>query len=126
MVKGLKKPVCVHSDDMLLYVFSPSKDDRLYQIQMETFTDRRSCLMNHHVVIAEVFEDDNGYIGFDELPSEGCRGLRQQFHVDPGQFKVVLAGKDSSVKLRAASCVSCEEVIMRVESVHTREVEHVY
>lgn len=126
MEKGLKKSVHVHSDDMLLYVFSPSKDDRLYQMQMETLTDRRVCLMDHHIVVAEVFEDDKGHIGIDELPSEGCQGLRQQFHIDPGHFNVVLAGQDSSVKLRAASCISCEEVIMRVESEHVKELEHAY
>lgn len=100
--------------ETLLYVFSPSKQDRLYQLQMETLADRQIALNDHHVTIAEVFEHEAGHIGVDELPCDGCQGLRQRYHIMPGQFKVVLVGEDSAIKLRAESCVSCEEVIMRV------------
>ncbi|MBL7215359.1 MAG: DUF4174 domain-containing protein [Phycisphaerae bacterium] len=100
---------------MCLYVFSPSKQERLYQLQMETLSDRLHTLTEHHITIAEVFEHEQGHIGDEELPHEGCSGLRQQFHILPGQFKVVLAS-DSAVKLRAESCISCEEVIMRIEN----------
>jgi hypothetical protein len=105
-----------------LYVFSPSKEERLYQLQMDTLSDRQLALNGHDVVIAEVFENEDGHIGVDELPCERCRSLRQQFNVIPGQFKVMLVGKDSSIKLCAESCVSCEEVIMRVETESNREV----
>ena len=103
------------TDSMCLYVFSPSKHDRLYQLQMETLSDRSLTLTDHHVTVAEVFEHEEGHIGDDELPCDGCGGLRQQYHVMPGQFKVVLVS-ESSVKLCAESCVSCEEVIMRIEN----------
>ncbi|MDH4202678.1 MAG: DUF4174 domain-containing protein [Phycisphaerae bacterium] len=109
-------------DQMLLYVFSPSKEERLYQLQMDTLSDRQLALNDHDVVIAEVFENEDGHIGVDELPCDRCRGLRQQFHIMPGQFKVMLVDKDSAVKLCAESCVSCEEVFLRVEKEHTVEV----
>lgn len=118
MVKDKPKSHDKHPLEKLLYVFSPSKQDRLYQLQMETLADRQIALHDHHVTIAEVFEHEVGHIGIDELPSDGCQGLRQQYHIMPGQFKVVLVGEDSAIKLRAESCVSCEEVIMRVETEH--------
>jgi len=111
---------------MFLYVFSPSKEERLYQLQMDTLSDRQLALNNHDVVIAEVFENEDGHIGVDELPCERCLGLRQQFNIMPGQFKVMLVDKDSSVKLCAESCVSCEEVFLRVEKEHTVEVQAGY
>ena len=98
-----------------LYVFSPSKQERRYQLQMETLSDRLLTLNDHHVTIAEVFEHEQGHVGVDDLPCDGCQGLRQQFHIMPGQFKVVLVS-DSNVKLSAESCISCEEVIMRIEN----------
>ena len=104
---------------MYLYVFSPSKEERLYKLQMDTLSDRQLALNDHDVVVAEVFENEDGHIGVDELPCERCRGLRQQFNIMPGQFKVMLVDKDSSVKLCAESCVSCEEVFLRVEKEHT-------
>jgi len=113
-------------DHMLLYVFSPSKEERLYQIQMDTLSDRQLALNDHDVVIAQVFENEDGHIGVDELPSDRCRGLRQQFNIMPGQFKVMLVDKDSAVKLCAESCVSCEEVFMRVEKEHTMDIQAGY
>lgn len=110
-------------NDTLLYVFSPSKQERLYQIQMETLSERQITLNDHHVTVAEVFEHEQGHIGAETIRVESSSGLRREYHIMPGQFKVVLVGKDSSVKLRAESCVSCEEVIMRVENEHLEEVE---
>ncbi len=111
------------SNRTLLYVFSPSKQDRLYQIQMETLADRRLSLDDHHVVIAEVFEHEGGHVGPEKIRIESSTGLRREYHISPGQFKVVLVGKDSAVKLCAESCVSCEEVIMRIETEHAHKAE---
>ena len=107
----------------LLYVFSPSKQERRYQLQMDTLSDRQLALNDHHVVVAEVFENEGGHVGAEKIRIESSTGLRREYHIMPGQFKVVLVGKDSSVKLCAESCVSCEEVIMRVENEHVREAE---
>jgi len=114
------------AEGMFLYVFSPSKEERLYQLQMDTLSDRQLALDDHDVVIAEVFENEDGHIGVHELPCDRCRGLRQQFNIMPGQFKVMLVNKDSAVKLCAESCVSCEEVFMRVEKDHVEEVQAGY
>jgi hypothetical protein len=100
----------------LLFVFSPTPQDRTFQIQMEQIEGRRTALLGHDVVIAEVFEDRQGQIGSDSLPAEGCDGLRRQYHVPSGRFRVLLIGKDSHIKMVADSCVSFEEVIMRVEN----------
>lgn len=83
---------------------------------MEQIEERRSALLGHDVVIAEVFENWQGQVGSCSLPPEGCEGLRQQYHVPNGRFRVMLVGKDERIKMVADSCVSCEEVIMRVEN----------
>lgn len=91
---------------------------------METLSDRLLTLSDHHVTVAEVFEHEQGYLGSEELPSDRSNGLRRHFHIMPGQFKVVLVS-DASVKLSAESCVSCEEVIMRIDNEPT-EVKHMF
>ena len=111
------------AEDTFLYVFSPSKQERIYQLQMDTLAERQLTLNDHHVVIAEVFENEQGHIGPEEIRIESSSGLRREYHILPGQFKVVLVGKDSAVKMCAESCVSCEEVIMRVENEHIHEAE---
>ena len=109
----------------LLYVFSPSKQERLYQLQMDTFADDELVLSEHHVILAEVFEHGQGHVGSEKLHHDNCRGLRQAYHIMPGQFKIVMVGKDSAVKLSAESCISTEEVIMRVEN-EPAEMESTY
>ena len=109
----------------LLYVFSPSKQERRYQIQMDTLSDRQLALNEHDVIVAEVFEQEGGHIGSEEIRIESEQGLRREYHISPGQFKVVLVGKDSAVKLCAESCVSCEEVFMRVENELVHEAESI-
>lgn len=88
-----------------LYVFSSSRQDRVFQMQMEAFSDRKCTLDEYDVEIDEVLENEA-----DEPE------LRHAFHILPGQFKIVLVGKDANIKLSADSCVSCEEVLMRIEN----------
>ena len=100
----------------MLFVFSPTPQDRTFQIQMEQIAERRTMLLGHDVVVAEVFEDRHGQIGGTSLPAEGCDGLRRHYHIPAGRFRVMLVGKDSHIKMVADSCVSFEEVVMRVEN----------
>ncbi len=106
-----------------LYVFSPSKENRLYQLQMDTLADRKPALDRYHVVIAEVLEQEEECIDSEEVHVENPNGLRREYHISPGQFKVVLVGEDASVKLCAESCVYCEDVFMRVEKELVKENE---
>lgn len=107
----------LHLDDhTLLFVFSPTPQDRCFQLQMDQLAARREALMEHDVVVAEVFEDRHGQMGGDELSPDRCDDLRQQFHIPSGRFRVMLVGRDAHIKMVADSCVSCEEVIMRVEN----------
>jgi hypothetical protein len=88
-----------------LYVFSPSRQNRSYQLQMDALSSRKCALNEHDIVVDEVLETDS--------PETE---LREEFNITPGQFKIVLVGKDAHVKLSAESFISCEEVIMRVDN----------
>ncbi len=113
------KNVSENSTDLLadhtLFVFSPTPNDRSFQLQMEQLAARRHALREHDVEVAEVFEDRRGLMGENELAPDRCDGLRRQFHVPNGRFCVMLVGKNAHIRMVADSCVSCEEVIMRVE-----------
>jgi len=116
MENSVPCPSALQDQHTLLFVFSPSPQDRTFQIQMDQFEQRRSALLGHDIVVAEVFEGYQGHIGSDRLPTEGCDGLRQQYHVPSGRFRVMLVGKDAHIKMVADSCVSFEEIVMRVEN----------
>lgn len=100
---------------IFLYVFASSKNDHLYKLQMESLADRESSSTEHHIVIAKIFEEDQGQICSHVISRDMCQKLRLKYHVMPGQFTVVLLGKNSTVKLFTHSCVSYEEILMRLE-----------
>jgi hypothetical protein len=109
-------PNDLHANGSTLMVFSPTPQDRTFQLQMEMLDYRRNVLQGLDVVVAQIFEDRRGQIGSDTLPEDGCDGLRRLFHVPSGRFRVMLVDKDSHIKMVADSCVSFEEVVMRVEN----------
>ena len=84
----------LQTDRSWLYVFSPTPQDRTYRIQMEQLDALRNALLGHDVVVAEVFEGQQGHIGSEELPPEGCDGLRRRFRIPNGRLCVMIVGKD--------------------------------
>lgn len=104
--------------EQTLYVFSPDPDDQVYRIQKDQLESRLEVLRQHNVVVAEIFENCGGRIGDNVIPPERVDGIRQRFHIPQGRFRVMLVDKNAHVKLIADSCVSCEEVLMRLSQPH--------
>ena len=100
----------------LLFVFSPTPDDRHYQMQMEQLDSIRLAVQDSHLMIAEIFERGDGHIGPSGLSMDKCTRFREKFNVHPGQFKVFLVGSDSEVHLVSENCISWQELMMRVGS----------
>ncbi len=121
MVNASAKPKGPGTDCSHLFVFSPTPQDHMHQLQMEQLQEWENALLGHDVVVAEIFEDRQGHIGSARLPTDKCSGLRQRYHVPDGRFRVMLVGKDEHIKMVADTCVSVEEVVMRIENAH----EHV-
>lgn len=104
------------TEHIFLYLFAASKHERLYQLQMESLVAYAPESLEQDIIIAEVFENGEGHIGSSKLPRDKCQELWQQYHILPSQFKIVLVGRDSTVILCSESCVSYEEVVMRIKN----------
>jgi hypothetical protein len=107
----------------ILFVFTPSEDDHFCKIQRELLGDCEYMLRKHGLILAEVFEQGGGHIGIIQLDGEGCDYFRQQFHVIPGQFKVLLISKDQHIRLASDSFVSVRELAIRLEVDAAEEAE---
>ena len=101
----------------LLFVFSPSPEDRLYQMQMEQLDSIQLAMQDCHLMVAEIFERGDGRMGQSDLSIDSCVHFREKFNVHPGQFKVFLLGSDSEVHLVSEDCISWQELMMRVDNV---------
>lgn len=126
MKKITINPGDVLSNCAMLFVFSPTAEDRSFQLQMEQLAEREATLQEHNVVVAEIIEGGSENAGTDSSTGEVEESLCVQFQVPKGRFRVMLIGKDTHVKLVADSCVSFEEVVMRVENEpHETEISSV-
>jgi hypothetical protein len=114
------------SRNSLLLVFSPSENDRFCMIHRELFSACEYSLRGHGLVLAEIFEQGNSHLGAMDLDSDSCDYLRRQFHIIPGQFKVLLLGKDQHIKLTSDSFVSERELLIRLEATAPEGIELVF
>ena len=100
----------------VFFVFSSSQQDNQYRIQMDMLQDDRRTMDEHEIVLAEIFEQGNSRLGQNAVKPEESEYLRRQFNVLPGQFKVLLMGRDSRIKLLAESFVSSQELFLRLDT----------
>jgi hypothetical protein len=107
----------------VLFVFTPSEEEHFCKIQRELLGDCELVLHKHGLIMAEIFEQGGGHIGIIQIDGEGCEHFRQQFHVTPGQSKVLLISKEQHVKLSSDTFVSERELAMRLEVDANEEAE---
>lgn len=117
MVMPKQQVDSAHWDSPMLLIFAPAPDDRNYCMQKEQLDSVRLALSDQHVIIAEIFENNSGHVGQVELSADRCREYRRQFHVPPGQFKVLLMGGDSVTHLTSDDCISWQELIVRLRDI---------
>lgn len=106
----------IQGNNPLLFVFSPSRENQHYQMQMEQLETIRLAVQDCRLLVAEIFEKGDGHIGQSDLSTANCSHFREKFDVQPGQFKVFLLGSDSEVYLISEDCISWQELMMRVDS----------
>lgn len=105
----------------LLLIFAPDNRHHNYAIQKELLYGCEAIFRQQGLIVAEVFEQGESHIGKMQLDPESCDYLRNLFNAPPGQFKVILLGKEQHVKLITEEFVSDRELLMRLET----ESEHV-
>lgn len=106
----------VHVGDGMVFTFCPRPDNHLYAVQKSLFEECSRALMEHGLIFADVFESGQSHIGAAPISAMDADYLRQQFAIDPGQFKVILLGPDQHVHLITDSCVSGYELLIRVST----------
>lgn len=114
MVTPKSKSNASQYNSPMLLIFSPAPEDHSYHLQMEQLERIRLALRDHHVIIAEIFENNCGRIGQTDLSADRCRQFRQHYHVPSGQFKIFLLGGDSVTHLSSEDCISWQELMMRM------------
>ena len=101
------------SKNRVLLIFAPSKSDLRWQKQ-------NALLQNS----AEAFRDRD-LVRLDDLETDGTRGkaLRSRYGVKPGQFRVLLIGKDGHVASAGPTPIALSEVTGQIDRMPMRREE---
>jgi hypothetical protein len=107
----------------LILIFAPSTKSESYKAQAEMLRGHTEGMLDRDLIVAEVFEAESSRCGEAVLSSDSVLGLREKFSVGPGQFQVLLIGKDGTVKLRSSRPVSILELFSLIDAMPMRQEE---
>jgi hypothetical protein len=107
----------------LLFIFAPSSNDPNYESLREEIQTRKLDVADRDMLVFKVFE--TGESRFDDAPlsKDSTEFLRQKFSIKPGQFAILLIGKDGGEKLRRESKVDLAEIFSVIDAMPMRQQE---
>ena len=102
-----------HNKNRVLLIFAPSKNDSRWQ--------KQNALLQHS---AAAFQDRD-LVRLDDLEVDGTHGvaLRTRYGVKPGQFRVLLIGKDGHVASGDSTPISLESLTAQIDRMPMRREE---
>ena len=102
-----------HNKNRVLLIFAPGKTDPRWQKQ-------NALLQNS----AAAFQDRD-LVRLDELETDEKRGaaLRTRYGIKPGQFRVLLVGKDGHVASGGPAPISLEALTTQIDRMPMRREE---
>lgn len=113
----------------LLLVFTPSLDGDHWAEQQEKWTGFRDGFADRDLRMYVVGEEGTGrfYTSPDGEPrplqAESAKALRDRFDVAPGDYAVVLVGKDGTEKRRDQAPVNAEAIFETIDAMPMRRAE---
>jgi hypothetical protein len=107
----------------LLMVFSPSPEDLNYQSFRKEMEGGEKGLRERDIVRFEVLEKGPSRLGDSPMNKGAADALRRKFAIRPGQFCILLIGKDGEEKRRWESTVGLEVIFSVVDSMPMRQRE---
>ena len=106
-----------------LLIFAPKPDDPQLEIQLRTLNEHAPAMREREVVpIAIPYRTPSPTpAGLNNADGEAAR---RRFHVAPGQFAVILLGKDGGEKLRSDKPLSMTKLNSTVDAMPMRQEMH--
>jgi hypothetical protein len=107
----------------LLLVFGSSEDDAQYRGLEKDLREQGNAIVERDLLVFHVFENGVSRLGHSPIDAQSASLLRNRFSVNPGQFLVVLIGKDGGEKLRRGGEVDITEIFSLIDSMPMRRRE---
>ncbi len=107
----------------LLLIFAPSADDPRLREQQEILASSEAGLIDRDLVIMQLLPDSEP--GIDNQPTIGLdsASIYRDFNIEPGDFRLLLIGKDGTLKLSSEAPVSTARLFDLIDSMPMRQWE---
>ncbi|WP_338793202.1 DUF4174 domain-containing protein [Bernardetia sp. MNP-M8] len=116
----------------ILVIFSDSKDNSLFQKQLQLFADNKEELKERDLIIFQVFKEEDTEKGITphqkSISSFDIEQLKKRFDFsfgeDKNKFTVVLVGKDGETKLKTENeILTLEKLFGTIDAMPMRQSE---
>ncbi len=107
----------------LLLVFAPSPENANYSKQIEELNSRKEGLLDRDLKIFYLFRDGASFGDGHYIDNSSVKGLYQKYDADPGEYLVILIGKDGTEKLRRSSLLNSDKLFAVIDSMPMRQRE---
>jgi hypothetical protein len=107
----------------LLLVFAPSEDDERYRALRRELQRQEHEIVDRDLLMFHILESGESRLGDSLIDHQSAASLRNHFSVNPGQFIVVLIGKDGGEKLRRGGEADITEIFSLIDSMPMRQRE---
>jgi hypothetical protein len=107
----------------LLIIFSPYQGDPDYQSFMKEVQDEKNGVRDRDILVIEILEAGQSRSGSFPLKNDSADFLREYFGIHPGQFCILLIGKDGEEKRRWETMVGLEVIFSVVDAMPMRQKE---
>ena len=105
-----------------LLIFAPRPDDAQLSLQLRMLNEHAADADERQIVpIVVPFENPSSTML--ALSGSDAEAARRRFHVAPGDFRVILIGKDGGAKLQSAKLIPVAKLIETIDAMPMRQEE---
>lgn len=106
-----------------LLVFAPASDQAAYRSQLQRIRAEEAGFRERDMVLISVLQEGGSARDGEPLSAAAAATLRRRYRVAPGDFAVILVGKDGGAKERWAEPAGMEEVFRTIDGMPMRRQE---
>ena len=107
----------------LLFLFAPDRNHPDFDTLQKSLASRQADVADRDLVVFEIIQSGPSSMRAKHLDSQSSQSLRDQFGVRPGDFAVILIGKDSGIKLNRREQTDLKDIFDLIDAMPMRQVE---
>jgi hypothetical protein len=107
----------------ILILFTPSTGFPDFLRQHQELRNHADEVRDRDLIVIELFGEQKGVKGSSVLSEQSVRALRSRYQVGPEEYRVILIGKDGTVKLASKTLVPAEQLFALIDSMPMRQQE---